>query len=109
MLKFHGGYYLFKFPFMLYADFESILKPVEKQYREKMNKRKTQRKGKTRYTEKINTHVPSGWSVHNTPVYGDVSDLLKLHRGKDCVVKFIEHIEDVVRHLCATFSQQPKT
>ena len=28
-LKFHDGQYQFKVPFMLYADFESILKPVD--------------------------------------------------------------------------------
>ena len=27
-LKFHDGQYQFKVPFMLYADFESILKPT---------------------------------------------------------------------------------
>ena len=32
-LKFHDGQYQFKVPFMLYADFESILKPVDEQYR----------------------------------------------------------------------------
>ena len=31
---------------MLYADFESILKPVDEQYREKMNQMKAERKGK---------------------------------------------------------------
>ena len=45
---------------MLYADFESILKPDDEHYREKMNKMKTEVKGKAPYTEKINTHVPSG-------------------------------------------------
>ena len=30
-LKFHGGEYQCKVPFMLYADFESILKPVDEQ------------------------------------------------------------------------------
>ena len=42
---------------MLYADFESISEPFDDQYREKMKKMKTGRKGKTLYTEKINTHV----------------------------------------------------
>ena len=32
-LKFHDGQYQFKVPFMLYADFESILKPVDERYR----------------------------------------------------------------------------
>ena len=40
-LTFHYGQYQFKVPFMLYADFESILKPVHEQHREKMNKMKT--------------------------------------------------------------------
>ena len=45
---------------MLYADFESILKPVDGRYREKMNTIKVKRKGKVSYTGKINIHVPSG-------------------------------------------------
>ena len=36
------------------------LKPVDEWYRDKMNTMKTERKGKSSYTEKINTHVPSG-------------------------------------------------
>ena len=59
-LKFHDGQYQFKVPFILYADFESILKPVNEQYRNRMNTMKTEKKGKASYTEKINTHVPSG-------------------------------------------------
>ena len=45
-LKFHDGQYQFKVPFMLYADFESILKPVDERYRDKMNTMKVGRKGK---------------------------------------------------------------
>ena len=65
-LKFHDGQYQFKVPFMLYADFESILKLVDERYREKTNRMKTGRKGKASYTGKINTHVPSGWCVRCT-------------------------------------------
>ena len=92
---------------MLYADFESILKPVNERYRDKMNTMKTERKGKAPYTEKINTHVPSGWCVHSTFAYGDVPDPLKMYRGKDCVEKFVEYIEEEVKRLYATFPQQP--
>ena len=70
---------------MLYADFESILKPVDERYRDEMNTRKTERIGKAPYTEKINRHVPSGWCVHNTFTYRDAPDPLKMYRGKDCV------------------------
>ena len=64
---------------MLYADFESILKPLDERYRNKTNTTKTERKGKALYTEKINTHAPSGWCVRSTFTYGDVSDPLKMY------------------------------
>ena len=51
-LKFHDGQYQFKVPIMLYADFESILKPVNERYRDRMNTMKTEKKGKVPYTEK---------------------------------------------------------
>ena len=44
-LKFHGGQYQLKVSFMLYADFESVLKPVDERYKEKMNTMKAKRKG----------------------------------------------------------------
>ena len=104
-LKFHYGQYQFNVPFMLYAYFESILKPVSEQYRDTMNRMKAGRKGKASYTEKINTHVPSGWCVHSTFAYGDVSDPLKIYRGKDCV----EYTEEEVRRLYETFPWQSIT
>ena len=60
---------------MLYTDFESILKPVDDWYRDRMNTMKTEKKGKTPYTEKINTHVPSGLCVQ-VPLPMEMSLLL---------------------------------
>ena len=51
--------YQFKVPFILYAEFESISKLFYEQYREKMNQMKTERKGNTTLTEKIDRHVTS--------------------------------------------------
>ena len=45
-LKFHDGQYQFILPFILYADFESIAKPVDERYSEKINRMKAGRKGK---------------------------------------------------------------
>ena len=42
---------------MLYADFESILKPVDERYKDKMNQLKTEREGKASYTEKLITLI----------------------------------------------------
>ena len=108
-LKFHDGQYKFKVPFMLYADFESILKPVDERYRDRMNTMKTERKGKASYMEKINTNVLSGCCVHRTFAYGDVPDPLKMYRGKDCVENVAEYIEQEVKWLYETFPRQPMT
>ena len=105
-LKFHDGQYQFKVPFMLYADFESILKPIDEWYRDKMNTMKAEREAKASYAEKINTHVLSGWCVLSTFAYGDAPDPLKIYRGKDCVQKFVEYIEEEVKQLYATFPRQ---
>ena len=71
--------------FVLYAGVESILKPADEQYREEVIKVKTEIKDKTPWTEKINTHVLSGWCVQSTFAYGDVPDPLKMYFRKDCV------------------------
>ena len=39
--------------------------------------------------------------------YGDVPDPLKMYRGKYCVEKFVEYIEEEVKRLYATFSRYP--
>ena len=96
-------------PFMLYAGFDSTLKPVDGKYREKEDQMKTARWGKTRYTKKINTHISSEWGVHSTFAYGVVLDPLKMYHGKCCIKKFVEHIEDEVKQLYSTFPQQPMT
>ena len=108
-LKYHDGQYQFKVPFMLHADFENILKPVHERYRDKMNRMKAGKKGEAPCTEKINKHVPSGWCVHSTFAYKDVDNPLNMYRGKDCVEKFVEYIEEEVKQLYATFPQQPMT
>ena len=68
---------------MLDADFESILKPVDELYREKMNEMTTERKDNPLYTEKINTNVPTGWCIRNKVAYEDAPDPLKMYYGKD--------------------------
>ena len=47
-LKFHEKQYQFKVPLLLYADSESMIKPVDEQYIEKMIKMKAGRKGNKR-------------------------------------------------------------
>ena len=106
-LKFQDIQYQFNVPFMLYTSSESILKLVDERYKDKMNTMKSERKGNTPYTEKINTHIQSRCCVHSTSAYGDVPDPLKMYRGKGCVERFVEYIEEEVKWLYVTFPQQP--
>ena len=55
---------------MLHADFESISKAVDERYRDNMNTMKTDRKGKTPDTEKINTHQDD---VYTAPLPMEIS------------------------------------
>ena len=71
-LKYHDGQYQFKVPFVMYADFESILIPVKERYEDSMKELKNKRKGTESYTKKVNRHVPSGWCVHSKFAYGDI-------------------------------------
>ena len=115
-LKFHDGQCQFKVPFMLYADFESILKPMDERYKDKMKQLKTERERKqleteeeASYTEKLNTHVPSGWCVYSKFAYGDVPNPMTDYRGKDCVEQFVDHVEKEVKRLYELYPQQPMT
>ena len=60
-LKLYDDQYKFQFPFMLDADFESILKPVDELYRENMNEMTTERKDNPLYTEKMHTQQGCIW------------------------------------------------
>ena len=87
LLKFHDGQYQFKVPFMLYADFASILKQEDDKQQDTMNQIKTEQKGQT-----ASTHMPSGWCVHSALAYIDVLHSMKTYHGKECVEMFVEHI-----------------
>lgn len=43
------------------------------------------------YTECINQHIPSRWSVYSKLPYGDVLDPLKIYPGNGCVERIIHH------------------
>ena len=81
-VQYHDWQKQFKALFIMYADFESILEPLEENS-----------KGR------VNRHVPSGWCVYSKFAYGDVPDPLKLYHGKDCVKRFVDYIETEVKRL----------
>ena len=54
LMKFHDGQYQFKVPFVMYADFEAILKPIQT----------TIPSPEESYIKEINEHTPSGFCVY---------------------------------------------
>ena len=62
--EFYDGQYQFRVPFMMYADFESILISIQGLNPDP---------GKA-YTSKVNQHIPSGWCICSKFAYGDIDD-----------------------------------
>ena len=61
----------FRVPFVMYADFESILQPI---WGAKPDSEES-------YTSEVNQHIPSGRCVYSKFTYGDVKDPLTTCRG----------------------------
>ena len=67
-IEFKDGQNQFKVPFIMYADFESILDPIESPNPDP----------NWPYSQNVNQHTPSGWCVYSKFAYSDVEDPLKL-------------------------------
>ena len=93
IVKYTDGQYQFKVPFVIYADFESIIVPVSSAPN---NPDKSS-------TRRINVHEPSGWCMNSKFSYGNSYgsgiDRFQQHRGKDCVSAFCERIIEEARRL----------
>ena len=96
-IKYSNGQYQFKVPFIMYADFESILEPIEGPGN---NPRSSSTRG-------INVHTPSGWCIRSEFAYGNIDNPFKLYRGKDCISKFCKHIVAEARQLYSAFLEKP--
>ena len=97
IVQYSDGQFQFKVPFIMYADFESILEPI---LGPENNPRISSMRG-------INNHVPSGWCVRSEFAYGKVENPLKLYRGEDCVKKFCDHVIGEARRLYQSFPEKP--
>ena len=73
IVEYSDGQFQFKVLFIMYADFESILEPIQSPLN---NPRISTTRG-------VSVHVPSGWFIHSEFAYGEVKDPLKLYRGKN--------------------------
>ena len=97
-LEFKDGQNQFKVPFIMYADFELILESIDPVELGSLNQP---------YTNEVNQHTPSGWCVYSKFAYGDVDNLVRLYRGKDCIETFCNYIKGEVLRLYHMFPELP--
>ena len=71
-IEFCDGQNQFNAPFIMYADFESILEPIQGPNPEPTGS----------YTSEVTKDSPSGWCVYSKFAYREVKDPLKPYRGK---------------------------
>ena len=96
-IEFKDGQNQFKVPFIMYADFESILEPMD---HGSPNPNQP-------YTNEVNQHMPSGWCVYSKFAYGDVDNPLRTYRGKDCIETFCNYIKGEAPRLYHMFPELP--
>ena len=116
-VEFKDGQNQFKVPFIMYADFESILEPMGLKVQsapqaeglgsfsdpiESPNPNPNQP-----YTNEVNQHTPSGWCVYSKFAYGEVVTPLRTYRGKNCIETFCNYIKGEVKRLYHMFPELP--
>ena len=97
IIEYSDGQFQFIIPFIIYADFESILEPIQG----------PGNNPSISSTRGVNVHTPSGWCFYSKFAYGKVTNPLKEYRGKDCAGKFCEHIIAEAHRLYKSFPEKP--
>ena len=97
LVKYTDGQYQFKVPFVIYADFESILVPTSG----------AANNPEMSSTRGINIREPSGWCMYSKFAYGSGIDGFRKYRGRDCVSKFCDRIISEAVRLYKSAPEKP--
>ena len=97
IVTYSNGQHQFKVPFVMYADFESILEPIQG----------VKNEPSISSTRGVNVHKPSGWCLHSKFAYGKVKKPTTEYRGPDCVEKFCEKIISDAKRLYRSYLEVP--
>ena len=97
IVRYSNGQHQFKVPFIMYADFESILEPIQG----------VKNNANVSSTMGVNSHKPSGWCLHSKFAYGKVKKPTTQYRGPDCVEKFCKHIISEAKRLYSSYPEVP--
>ena len=92
ILKCNQGEKPIKAPFIIYADFESLLEKISTCYDSPEKSSKT----------KINKHAPSGYSLFTHCSFDETKNKLECYSGKNCMKKFCqdlrEHVTKIINY-----------
>ena len=97
IVRYSNGQHQFKVLFIMYADFESILEPIQG----------VKNNPNVSSTMGVNSHKPSGWCLHSKFAYGKVKKPTTQYRGPDCVEKFCKHIISEAKRLYSSYPEVP--
>ena len=97
IVEYSDSQHQFKVPFIMYADFESILEPIQG----------ARNNPNLSLTRGVNIHTPFGWCLYSRFAYGDLDKPLSQYRGSDCVEKFCEQIISEAKRLYNSFPELP--
>ena len=97
IVRYSNGQHQFKVPFVMYADFESILEPIQGVSNDPAQSS----------TRGVNIHKPSGWCLPSKLADGNVKKPTTQYRGPDCVEKFCEKIISEAKRLYTSFPEKP--
>ena len=105
IVEYSNGQHQFKVPFVMYANFESILEPIQG----------VSNNPNASSTRGVNVHKPSGWCLHSKFAYaqsagrdhGNVKKPTTQYKGVNCVEKFCEHIISEAIRLYTSFPEKP--
>ena len=97
IVSYSNGQHQFKVPFAMYADFESILEPIQGVSNDPNQSS----------TRGVNSHKLSGWCLHSKFAYGSVEKPTTQYRGIDCIEKFCEKIISEAKRLYTSSPEKP--
>ena len=84
IIKYSQGDKSLKFPFIIFADSECILKKIDT----------CQNNLDLSSTTKINQHIPSGYSMYTSCSFDKSNNKLSYYRGEDCMKRFCKNLKD---------------
>jgi hypothetical protein len=87
VLKFKNIQRMLRHPYVIYSDFESILKPIHT----------CEPNPESSYTHKTQFHVPCGHGLYIKSAYNNIDNPLEIYRGEESDKRFIKRITEHAR------------